>query len=163
MKVLNKQVLSSLAPEGSKGIYKITLEIICWAYFVLFAYAAFAKLFEYDKFVVTMGQSGMLTPYAGFLAWAVPVVEILLGMMLMFSRFRLAGLYGSLSLMTMFTTYIFIVLFVMEKELCGCGAAIEALGWFWHFVFNTVFLVMAAVGIVLVCKRQNSHSPHRLE
>ncbi|SMC43875.1 MauE/DoxX family redox-associated membrane protein [Pedobacter africanus] len=139
-----------------KGWHSLVIEIICWAYFVLFGYAAFDKLFALNRFVITMGQSGMLTPYAGFLSWAVPVVELVLVLMLMVPRFRLAGLYGSLSLMTMFTTYIFIVLDVMEKELCGCGAAIEALGWGWHMVFNTVFLVMAAVGLILEKIPRNS-------
>jgi uncharacterized membrane protein YphA (DoxX/SURF4 family) len=125
------------------------VELICWAYFILFAYAAFDKLFAVDKFKVTMGQSGMLTPYAGFLAWAVPVVEIVIALLLILNWYRLLAFYASFSLMTMFTAYIFIVLYVMEKELCGCGAAIEALGWKWHFVLNIFFMALAVAGLVL--------------
>jgi len=135
--------------------------MICWAYFGLFGYAAFDKLFAQDKFVITMGQSGMLTPYAPALAWAVPVVELVLALVLVLNWYRLFALYASFSLMSMFTAYIFIVLYVMEKELCGCGAAIEALGWFWHFVFNVGFMVMAIAGLIL--QTQNNRSLHRLE
>lgn len=146
-----------------KGRHSVVVEVICWAYFLLFAYAAFDKLMGYDKFVVTMGQSGMLTPYAGVLGWLVPVVELVLALMLVLNWFRLLGLYAAFGLMTMFTTYIFIVLQVMDKELCGCGAAIEALGWGWHLVLNLVLVGLAVIAIVLVYKGQNSHSPPRLE
>ncbi len=132
-----------------KGRHSVVVEVICWAYFLLFAYAAFDKLMGYDKFVVTMGQSGMLTPYAGVLGWLVPLVEIVLALLLVLNWFRLLGLYAAFALMTMFTTYIFIVLYVMEKELCGCGAAIEALGWGWHMVLNIIFLILAIIAIVI--------------
>lgn len=147
MKKMNKQ-----------GWYSLFIEIICWAYFLLFVYAAFSKLFELDKFRVTMGKSAMLNPYAGVLAWVVPFVEIVLGLMVVFplGRWRLLGLYGSFSLMSMFTTYIVIVLYFLPDVICACGAAIEALGWFWHLVLNVAFLVLGVIGIVLVCKLQNS-------
>ena len=132
------------------------IEMICWAYFGLFGYAAFDKLFALDKFKVTMGQSGMLTPYAGFLSWAVPVVELVLALVLVLNWYRSFALYASFSLMSMFTAYIFIVLYVMEKELCGCGAAIEALGWGWHFVLNIFFMALAVAGLVLEKIPRNS-------
>ncbi|MDR6782666.1 MauE/DoxX family redox-associated membrane protein [Pedobacter africanus] len=148
---------------SKQGWCSAMVEAICWLYFLLFAYAAFDKLMGYDKFVVTMGQSGMLTPYASVLAWLVPLVEVVLALMLVLNWFRLFGLYAAFGLMTMFTTYIFMVLYVMEKELCGCGAAIEALGWGWHMVLNAGFVVLGVIAIVLVYKGQNSHSPPRLE
>ena len=118
----------------------VVVEVICWLYFGLFVYAAFDKLFQFDKFVVNMGQSGMLTPYASVLGWAVPAVEIVLALVLVLNWYRLLGLYMAFSLMTMFTTYIFIVRYVMDNELCGFGTAIEKLGWGGHFVLNIFFV-----------------------
>lgn len=125
------------------------LEIICWGFFGLFMYAAFSKLLEYDKFVATIGQSAMLTPYAGILAWAVPVAEIVIALMVQFNRFRGLGLYAFFSLMTMFTAYIFIMLGFTDSKPCGCGGLIEAMGWGWHLVFNIGFVVAGVIGIVL--------------
>lgn len=137
--------------------------MICWAYFILFVYAAFSKLFEIDKFELTMKKVAMLTSYAGFLAWAVPVVEIVLALALVLNngRLRFLGLFSSFSLMSMFTTYIVIVLYFLPDVICGCGAAIEALGWGWHLVLNIFFLVLAIAGLVL--QTQNNRSHHRLE
>lgn len=123
--------------------------MICWAYFILFAYAACSKLFAYDKFLITMSKSAMLTPYAGLLAWAVPLTEIVLALLLMFHRFRQIALYGSFSLMIMFSTYIVLVLYFTPEVPCGCGAAIEAIGWKWHLVLNIFFMALAATGLII--------------
>ncbi|MNL02039.1 hypothetical protein D3C87_1225310 [compost metagenome] len=116
---------------------------------LLFIYAAASKLLEYDRFVVTIGQSAMLTPYAGLLAWLVPVAELVLVVLLVFEKFRLPGLLASFSLMVMFTAYIFIVLYLMREQPCGCGGVLEKLGWEAHLMFNIGFVVLAGIGVAL--------------
>lgn len=122
---------------------------ISYSLVLLFLYAATSKLLTYDKFVVQIGQSEMLSPYAGVLAWLVPLIEIVIAVLLVFSGLRLLGLYASLGLMAMFTAYIFIVLHFMEKQPCGCGGVLQAMTWSQHLVFNSVFTVLVGVGIVL--------------
>lgn len=115
----------------------------------LFMYAAFSKLMEYDKFVVQLGQNAMLSPYAGILAWLLPVLEIVVAVMLVFEGLRLWGLYAALGLMAMFTAYIYVVLHHMDTVLCSCGGVLQAMSWSQHLVFNGVFTVLAGVGIAL--------------
>ena len=78
---------------------KIALEIICFLFILLFTYAAVTKLIDYQKFTVQIGQSPLLTDFAGVLAWAVPGVELLIAGMLAITRLRLVGLYAAFSLM----------------------------------------------------------------
>ena len=128
--------------------------MISYSLGLLFIYAAASKLLEYDRFVVTIGQSAMLTPYAGVLAWLVPVAELVLVVMLVFDRYRIPGLLGSFSLMVMFTAYIFIVLYLMREQPCGCGGVLEKLGWGSHLIFNMGFVVLAGIGVVIEARNK---------
>ncbi|MDR6785716.1 putative membrane protein YphA (DoxX/SURF4 family) [Pedobacter africanus] len=125
------------------------IAIISNGFILLFVYAATSKLLLHDKFVLQIGQSPMLSAYAGLLAWMVPVLELLLALMLVFERLRLVGLYGSLSLMVAFTAYIYIILNYTENIPCSCGGVLEKLGWPEHLVFNIGFVVLAIIAITL--------------
>ena len=131
---------------------KIALEIICFLFILLFTYAAVTKLMDYQKFTVQIGQSPLLTDFAGVLAWAVPGVELLIAGMLAITRLRLIGLYAAFSLMVMFTAYIIAILQFSDSIPCSCGGVLEAMGWTEHLIFNIGFVLLGFTGIVL-------HSP----
>lgn len=128
---------------------RLIINVICYALALVFFYAAASKLLEYDKFVVTMGQSAMLSPYANILAWLVPMIETCLTVLLVFEWLRLAGLYGSLALMTMFTTYIYIIQRYAETIPCSCGGLLEKMDWEAHFVVNIFLVILNIIGIAL--------------
>ncbi|MCG8321171.1 MAG: hypothetical protein MI921_16830, partial [Cytophagales bacterium] len=128
---------------------KIALEIICFLFILLFTYAAVTKLMDYQKFTVQIGQSPLLTDFAGVLAWAVPGVELLIAGMLAITRLRLIGLYAAFSLMVMFTAYIIAILQFSDSIPCSCGGVLEAMGWTEHLIFNIGFVLLGFTGIVL--------------
>ena len=132
------------------------ITLISYSLGVLFMYTAISKLNGYGKFEATIGQSAMLTPYAGVLAWAVPSFEILIAVMLVFKGLRQFGLYASLGLMAVFTAYVFIVLQSPEKPPCNCGGVVSEMNWSQHLVFNIVFTGLAGVGVVLEKIPRNS-------
>jgi len=86
------------------------LEIICLLYVILFVYAALSKLLDFENFRVQLGQSPLLSAFAGSIAWIVPILELLIALLLVFKKYRLSGLFAAFSLMVMFTTYIYIIL-----------------------------------------------------
>ncbi len=137
---------------------KVILELICCAFIILFIYAGVIKLVEYEKFTVQIGQSPLLTRFAGFIGWFIPSIEVLVATALVIPRLRLAGLYLSLGLMVMFTAYIFAVLNFSHHVPCSCGGILEQLGWKEHFVFNVAFVMLAVAGIRLHA-RPSSESP----
>ncbi len=134
----------------------ILLEFICFLYILLFVYAALSKLLVFDEFKIQIGQSAMLTPFAGVVAWVIPFLEILIALLLIIPRFKLLGLFASFNLMVMFTAYIFIILNFSNDVPCSCGGVIEKLGWAEHLMFNITFVILAAVGILIKNGQNNN-------
>jgi uncharacterized membrane protein YphA (DoxX/SURF4 family) len=128
------------------------VDIVSALFIVLFVYAAATKLMDYDKFRLQLGQSPVLTAFAGTIVWLVPAVEVVIAMLLLTRRFRLAGLYASFSLMVMFTAYIVVITRFSEYVPCSCGGVLEKLSWDQHLVFNVGFVLLASIAIVIYPK-----------
>lgn len=135
---------------------ELTIDIIAALYILLFLYAALTKLTDYEKFRVQLGQSPLLTSIAGFVAWFIPAVEILLATMLTFTRTRLLAMYGSFTLMVMFTAYIVAILNFSDFIPCNCGGLLQSMQWSEHLVFNIVFAGLAASAILMTPNTEKS-------
>lgn len=130
-------------------IQNLFLEFICLLYVLLFIYAATSKLLDFENFQVQLGQSPLLSAFAWWVARLIPVIEIGIVILLSIPKWRNLGLFASLILMTMFTTYIFIVLHFSSFVPCSCGGILEKMSWNTHLVFNIVFLLLAILALVL--------------
>lgn len=129
---------------------KVILELICLLHILLFVYAAVSKLLDFENFQVQLGQSPLLSAFAGLIAWIIPVLELFIVLLIVSKRWRIIGLFGALSLMIMFTAYIFIILNYSPFIPCSCGGILEKMGWKEHFIFNFVFIILAAAGILIL-------------
>jgi len=127
-------------------------EIIALLFVILFLYTGISKLIEYTVFKEQIASSPLLAPLSGFTAWSLPIAEILVAILLFIPRWRLKGLYASLVLMVLFTGYIIAILAFDEHIPCSCGGVIELLSWKGHILFNSVFIVLALIGITLARK-----------
>lgn len=128
---------------------KKIVEIISCLLIVLFLYAALSKGMDYQKFVVQMGQSPMISDYAFTLGWIVPGVELIISCLLIIEKFRLYGLFASLALMTMFTVYIILASTFSDYVPCSCGGIIQNLTWTQHLIFNGGFIVLCIAGLLV--------------
>lgn len=135
---------------------KVILELICLLYILLFVYAAVSKLMDFENFQVELGQSPLLSAFAGWVSWVVPISELIIALLLVFPRFRLIGLFAAFSLMVMFTTYIIIILNFSSFVPCSCGGILEEMGWTEHLLFNIVFILLALLGLFLGSKQSNN-------
>jgi hypothetical protein len=129
-----------------------TTYTIALLYILLFTYAAVSKILDFENFQIQLGQSPLLSPFAGIASYGVILVELVLVIALTLKATRLIGFYGSLFLMTMFTTYIFIILNYSSFVPCSCGGILEKLGWTEHMIFNCAFILLALTAIVLNSK-----------
>lgn len=125
------------------------IEIIAAMYILLFIYAGVSKLLDIELFRVQISQSPLLTDMAGLLSWAVPGLEVVIAMSLVFEKTRLAGFYASLFLMVAFTGYIVLASRFSDFVPCSCGGVIQQMSWNEHLVFNLFFVAIAVVGILL--------------
>lgn len=133
----------------------LVIEIISSLLILLFAYTGLSKLLDFDNFRSTLDQSPLISNNgAAFVAIALPLVEIVIAALLLFSRTRLLGLYGSLALMTAFTLYIGYMLSFASRLPCSCGGVLKQMTWNQHLIFNIFFTLLSLAGVVLERKRR---------
>jgi uncharacterized membrane protein YphA (DoxX/SURF4 family) len=131
----------------------MAIEIICFLFILLFVYAAGMKLRDVEEFVAQLSQSPLLMPFASWIAWFIPILELIVAGLLIIRRFRLIGLIASFTLMVMFTVYIIVIMNFATHVPCSCGGVLNDMGWGEHLVFNIAFVVLAVTGIILLTKQ----------
>jgi uncharacterized membrane protein YphA (DoxX/SURF4 family)/uncharacterized protein YxeA len=131
------------------NIKNVIVELICFLYVLLFVYAAVSKILDFENFQAQLGQSPLLSPFADFVSISVILLELIIAVLLSINRTKYFALWCSVALMSMFTTYIVIILNFSYFIPCSCGGILEKLGWKEHFIFNIVFLLLAIVAIRL--------------
>jgi hypothetical protein len=116
----------------------------------LFMYTAYAKLVDHDRFLKGLSQVHLISSFAVFVSWFVPVSETLTFILLLLPNTIKLGFYAFTSLMILFSIYITCAL-IWEKNLpCHCGGIIEQLSWIQHLWFNLAFIIMSVFAIQLV-------------
>ncbi|REA63822.1 hypothetical protein DSL64_03735 [Dyadobacter luteus] len=117
---------------------------------ILFFYTALSKLMDIGQFEKQL-RNQVLPGWAVVpLLWLIPISELIVTELLIFKKTRLAGLYGALIMMVVFTAYIGLVyLNVFNRVPCGCGGVIKNMGFGAHLVFNFFFLILSVVGIYM--------------
>lgn len=131
----------------------ILIETIKLLFMILFVYTATSKLIDFEHFEMQLKKSPFISSHADWIIWALPLVEYTIAGLFLFQRHLGLALYSSLFLMTLFTTYIFIVLNFSDDIPCACGGVLESLGWNAHLIFNIAFMALAVIGISLTHKK----------
>ena len=116
----------------------------------LFIYAGTYKITDINLFASQMYQSpllpGRLVP---ILSIFVPIFEILLGFLLIFSKLDYYLLRISLSLMIFFSTYLIMLFTLYDKPPCACGGILNNMGYPEHIIFNIFFTILSAIAIFI--------------
>lgn len=128
--------------------------LVSYLFILLFIYAAVSKFLDFNTFQNQLGQSPLLSTYAHWIVWVVPISEILIAILLSISRSRILGLYGFYGLMVMFTTYIIIILNFTSFVPCSCGGVLEKLGWTEHLIFNSTFIILSVIAIFVLSHKK---------
>lgn len=135
---------------------KIFPEVIACLLAALYAYTAYIKLTDHFTFKIELALSPVMHPIANFAAWAIPLTEAAVVILLIGKNSRLWGLYASAAMLTIFTLYLLgIVLFSADLP-CSCGGFISNLSFGEHIVFNLFFLALSVTGIVLIKRKANN-------
>lgn len=132
--------------ETAKDRIKTFIRIACM---FLFMYTAYAKLVDHDRFLRGLSQVHIISGFAVYVSWFVPVSEILTFILLLVPKSVKLGFYAFTGLMLLFSIYIICAL-IWEKNLpCHCGGVIEKLTWMQHIWFNLAFILLAIMALRL--------------
>jgi len=132
------------------------IETITILYIILFCYTGISKIIDHEIFEQQVAVSPLLAPVSKLITIAVPLAEFVLILLLIIPKWRLKGFWGSLVLMTLFTIYIMGILILNDKLPCSCGGVIELLSWTQHIIFNSIFISLSVIGIILEKKLKMS-------
>jgi len=125
------------------------VDLICYAFILLFLYAGSSKLFDYANFKLQLSKSPITTHFASMLSWLVPSIEIVISILLLIRRTIKISLYASFALMIVFTSYVIVILNFSDFIPCSCGGVLQNMDWDQHLIFNVFFTIMAATGILV--------------
>lgn len=128
---------------------KVVVDIIAACFILLLLYTALSKLLEFAVFRFQLGLSPLLAPIAGFIAWIIPIMEIMIVLLLLFPGTKLRGLYAAAALMVLFTGYVVIMLTTYDHLPCTCGGIVSRLSWPAHLVLNIACTILAVIGILI--------------
>jgi hypothetical protein len=123
-------------------------DVCAYSLVFLFVYTATAKLFQFSLFQFQLDSFPWIQQVATTLVWAVPVLELAAAGLLLARRARRIGLYVSLVLMVLFTSYISLMLASGKRLPCSCGGVVGWMTWRQHLVFNLFFIGIAIAGLV---------------
>ncbi len=123
--------------------------IVSYLFILLFVYAAVSKLLDYENFKVQLGQSPLLSAYAGSTVWTIPFLELIIAVLLSTKQYRTIGLYASLGLMVLFSTYIYLILNYSSYVPCSCGGILEKMNWEEHLYFNLLFTLLSLFALAI--------------
>ncbi|MEE1946426.1 MauE/DoxX family redox-associated membrane protein [Pedobacter sp. KR3-3] len=137
--------------------YRILYQFSCFLLVLLFLYTASSKLVNFDRFYFDMGNQVFPKSWRMVMVVAIPSIELVTAIALLFPRSRKTGLIASLALMSVFTLYTSLVLTgTFDRMPCSCGGVIRSLTWPQHLIFNLFF-----VGITLLALWLHNKTDHR--
>jgi hypothetical protein len=130
------------------------VQLISCLLILLWVYAATSKLINYEQSRMQMMNQVFPDSINAVLLWVIPITELLIAGLLLFSKSRIAGLILSAILLFLFSGYVLLVMLnVFDRIPCSCGGIISKLSWGQHLVFNLVFLALAILGLGIELKK----------
>jgi putative oxidoreductase len=138
-----------------KNIGKNLGQFTSFLLILLWAYAAFSKLLDFNHFQRQMHAQVLFPWLKNIVSIILPPVELFVSALLCFERTRQTGLYCSFVLLFCFTAYVgMAVLKIFPKVPCSCGGILEHMSWNVHFIFNLFFLALTTITILTIKRKE---------
>lgn len=128
------------------------IESICAILVFLFLYTGISKYLSFHAFQIILGKSVIIGRHAHFIALFLPGIEIITTILIAIPKTRIWGLYISLILLTLFTSYLIYMINYAPSLPCSCGGIIQQLSWGQHIFLNTTLILATATAIYLYRK-----------
>ncbi|WP_339880806.1 MauE/DoxX family redox-associated membrane protein [uncultured Algoriphagus sp.] len=120
---------------------------------LLWGYTGLDKLIRWDASRKAFHNQTFPAELAEILAFAVPISELLIALLLLFSVSRWWGYLSSILLLTVFTTYVGLIwVGAFPRVPCNCAGILESLGWVEHFWLNCFMILLSIIGLYVTKK-----------
>ena len=140
--------------KPGKSIANLIIKATAAALILLWVYAAMSKVLNYEQSRMQMMNQVFPAVINAILLWVIPITELFIAGLLLFSKSREAGLILSAMLLFLFSAYVLLVMLnVFDRIPCSCGGIIAKLSWGQHLVFNLIFLGLALIGFMFFDKK----------
>lgn len=117
---------------------------------LIWIYTSFEKLLRFEQSRKAFHNQTFPVELAEVLTYTVPISELLIALLLLFSVTRWWGYLGSILLLTVFLTYVGLIwVGAFPRVPCNCAGIIESLGWAEHFVLNLGLIGVSVWGLRL--------------
>ena len=114
----------------------------------LWGYSALDKYIHWQESYRAFLNQPFPSHWAELLAYAVPLLEFMLVILLIFPKSRWWGFLGSILLLNSFTLYVGMVwIGVFPTVPCNCAGLINLLDWEGHLALNLGFLTLSIAGL----------------
>lgn len=134
---------------------KVVESVLIMLFVFLFAYSSAVKFLDLDDF----GQKLLKSPliglnYLALVVYAVPFGELLLAILLIFSKSRVCAKYLVFATMSLFTVYLLVLNNIDGFIPCSCGGLFERLSFNQHIIMN---IVLSVFSLILIYSKEISH------
>lgn len=114
----------------------------------VWTYTGLDKFLRFKQSQKAFFNQPMPNELEAVLSYAIPGIELLLALLLLFSMTRWWGYLGSILLLTVFITYVGLIwVGAFPRVPCNCAGIIESMGWAAHFWMNFGLIGVAVFGI----------------
>lgn len=115
---------------------------------LLWTYTGFDKIIHWETSRKAFHNQTFPAELAEVLAYATPITELLIALLLLFSVSRWWGYLSSILLLTVFTTYVGLIwVGAFPRVPCNCAGILESLGWGEHLMLNLLMLAIGVYGL----------------
>jgi len=134
---------------------KLMIYVFTCILVLLFIVTGLEKVVKFQEFSEKMSGQVFGKDLLPVMLFVLPVAEISCAVLLVVPKSRSVGFALSIALLTMFSTYIILILLhVFSTQPCPCGGPLEKLPWTGHLLFNLFFLIISGLGLILTIKER---------
>jgi uncharacterized membrane protein YphA (DoxX/SURF4 family) len=121
----------------------------------LWTYTGLDKLIRFEQSRKAFHNQTFPPELAEILSYAVPIAEILLAILLVWSISRWWGYLGSLLLLTVFLSYVGLIwVGAFPRVPCNCAGLLDSMGWGSHMILNLSLIILAIGGLWIESKKK---------
>jgi uncharacterized membrane protein YphA (DoxX/SURF4 family) len=116
---------------------------------VLFVYTATGKFFDFASFRAVLHTSPIVGEKAPVVAWALPLLEFGISLLLLFHRTRRQGLWSALVLLIIYSGYLLYQSLFLGESIYYSAGILQQVTWWQHLIINFLLISLTVLGLRL--------------